>query len=67
LIKVLRELVTLSKIVHFEIVNDNIGNIVKTVKLKNAKVSLINYTNLNVVDWNESFERLTDYLENEIK
>jgi hypothetical protein len=41
--------------------------IVKTCKLQNAGISLIEYNNLNEVMWNDSFDRLAEHLENEIK
>ena len=56
----------MSRIVHFEIANNNQENDIKIVQLQNAGVSLINYGNLNIFRWNESFDRLADYLENEL-
>jgi hypothetical protein len=41
--------------------------IVKTYKLHNAGISLIEYNNLNELVWNDSFDRLAEHLENEIK
>ena len=54
------------RIVHFEIANNSQENDVKIVQLQNAGVSLINYGNLNIFSWNESFDRLADYLESEM-
>jgi len=57
----------LLKIVHFETCTDEIGRIVKTYELQNAGISIIEYNNLSEVGWNESFDRLAEYLEKEIK
>jgi hypothetical protein len=57
----------LSRNLHFEITKNKIGKIVKTYKLHNAGISLIEYNNLNEVSWNDSFDRLAEHLENEIK
>ena len=56
----------MSRNVHIEIATDDLGNVVKTVKLQHAGVSLINFGSLDEVDWNESFDRLADYLESEM-
>ena len=44
---------------------DDVGSIVRTYHLQNAQISLIEYKDLNEVSWNESFNRLAEYLENE--
>ena len=56
----------MSRDVHIEIGTDDLGNVVKTVKLQHAGVSLINFGSLDEVCWNESFDRLADYLESEM-
>jgi len=56
----------LSRNVYIELATDDRGNVVKTVKLQHAGVSLINFGSLDEVDWNESFDRLADYLESEM-
>lgn len=56
----------MSRNVHIELATDDRGNVVKTVKLQHAGVSLINFGSLDEVDWNESFDRLADYLESEM-
>jgi hypothetical protein len=56
----------LSRTAHFEIgINDHRGNIT-IYNLEHAKISLIGYTDLNNPKWNDSFEMLAEYLENEI-
>lgn len=57
----------MSRNVYLETYNNKIGMIVKTCKLQNAGISLIEYNNLNEVMWNDSFDRLAEHLENEIK
>lgn len=57
----------MSKIVYFEICTDKVGMIIKTYELKNAEISIIEYDDLSDVGWNESFNRLAEYLEKEIK
>jgi hypothetical protein len=57
----------LSRNLHFEIVEHKNRMIVKTYKLHNAGISLIEYNNLNELVWNDSFDRLAEHLENEIK
>ena len=57
----------MSRNVCLEIDNNKIGMIVKTYKLQNAGISLIEYNNLNDIMWNDSFDRLAEHLENEIK
>lgn len=56
----------MSRNVYIELATDDRGNVVKTVKLQHAGVSLINFGSLDEVDWNESFDRLADYLESEM-
>jgi hypothetical protein len=56
----------LSRTAQFQIgINDQGGNI-KIYNLEHAKISLIGYTDLNNIEWNESFEKLAEYLENEV-
>ena len=51
---------------NFEIgINDQRGNIT-IYNLEHAKISLIGYTDLNNPKWNDSFEKLAEYLENEM-
>jgi hypothetical protein len=40
---------------------------VKTNKLQNAAISLIKFDKMNEISWNESYDRLTEYIENDIK
>lgn len=51
----------------FEIATIDMGRIIKTNPLNNAKISLIAYNSLNEICWNVSFDRLAEYLESEIK
>ncbi|MGB7968525.1 MAG: hypothetical protein WCF28_03000 [Methanobacterium sp.] len=51
---------------HFEIgIDDQRGNIT-IYSLEYAKISLIGYTDLANLKWNDSFEKLAEYLENEV-
>ena len=62
----LRGIYKLSRNEHFEIgMNDQGGNIT-IYNLEHAKISLIGYTDLKNLKWNDSFEKLAEYLENEI-
>jgi len=56
----------LSNVARFEIANDDQRRNITIYNLKNAKISLIGYNDLNEVNWNESFDKLTKYIENEI-
>ncbi len=56
----------LSSTEHFEIgLDDQEGNIA-IYNLEHAKISLIGYTDLTDLKWNDSFEKLAEYLENEM-
>ena len=56
----------MSRTANFEIgINDHVGNIT-IYNLKHAKISLIEYTDIKNPKWNDSFEKLAEYLETEI-
>ena len=44
---------------------DNPEGNITTFNLEHAKISLIGYTDLTHLKWNDSFEKLAEYLENE--
>jgi len=56
----------LSRSAHFEIRIDDHGRNFTIYKLENAKISLIGYSDLRDIKWNESFEKLAKCLKNEI-
>ena len=50
---------------HFDLVIDDQGGNITIYSLEHAKISLIGYTDLTNLKWNDSFE-LAEYLENEM-
>ena len=56
----------MSRSTHFEIGIDDHGRNFTIYKLENAKISMIGYSDLKDVKWNEAFEKLAKCLKNEI-
>ena len=56
----------MSRTAHFEIGIDDQGGNIKIYNLEHAKISLIGYTDLNDLKWNDSYEKLAEYLENDV-
>ena len=56
----------MSRTAHFEISIDDQGGNITIYNLEHAKISLIGYTDLTNLKWNDSFEKLVEYFENEV-
>ena len=55
----------MSRTAHFDLGIDDQGENISILSLEHARISLIGYTDLNNLKWNDSFEKLAEYLENE--